>query len=204
MGEIFMIKNIIFDLGNVLIRFKPEEFVNKNIKKEYREKFFNAVFKGQEWADLDRGVLEYSDAVKSFSEKIPECSSEIKKLFDNYILDVLEPIEKNIEIMKSLKGKYKLFVLSNFHYPAFDYIFKNWEFFKYFDGKVVSGHCKLLKPEKKIYELLCSTYSLKPNECVFIDDTKANIETAEEFGINGIHLTDINILEEKLKENNLI
>ena len=199
-----MIKNIIFDLGNVLIRFKPEEFVNKNIKKEYREKFFNAIFKGQEWADLDRGVLEYSDAVKIFSEKIPECSSEIKKLFDNYILDVLEPIEKNIEIMKSLKGKYKLFVLSNFHYPAFDYIFENWEFFKYFDGKVVSGHCKLLKPEKKIYELLCLTYSLKPNECVFIDDTKANIETAEEFGINGIHLTDINILEEKLKENNLI
>lgn len=199
-----MIKNIIFDLGNVLIRFKPEEFVNKNIKKEYREKFFNVIFKGQEWADLDRGVLEYSDAVKIFSEKIPECSSEIKKLFDNYILDVLEPIEKNIEIMKSLKGKYKLFVLSNFHYPAFDYIFKNWEFFKYFDGKVVSGHCKLLKPEKKIYELLCLTYSLKPNECVFIDDTKANIKAAEEFGINGIHLTDINILEEKLKENNLI
>lgn len=199
-----MIKNIIFDLGNVLIRFKPEEFINKNIKKEYREKFFNAVFKGQEWADLDRGVLEYSDAVKIFSEKIPECSSEIKKLFDNYILDVLEPIEKNIEIMKSLKGKYKLFVLSNFHYPAFDYIFKNWEFFKYFDGKVVSGHCKLLKPEKKIYELLCSTYSLKPNECVFIDDTKANIKAAEKFGIKGIHLTDINILEEKLKENNLI
>lgn len=199
-----MIKNIIFDLGNVLIRFKPEEFINKNIKKEYREKFFNVIFKGQEWADLDRGILEYSDAVKIFSEKIPECSSEIKKLFDNYILDVLEPIEKNIEIMKSLKGKYKLFVLSNFHYPAFDYIFKNWEFFKYFDGKVVSGHCKLLKPEKKIYELLCLTYSLKPNECVFIDDTKANIEAAEEFGINGIHLTDINILEEKLKENNLI
>lgn len=199
-----MIKNIIFDLGNVLIRFKPEEFVNKNIKKEYREKFFNAVFKGQEWADLDRGVLEYSDAVKIFSEKIPECSSEIKKLFDNYILDVLEPIEKNIEIMKSLKGKYKLFVLSNFHYLAFDYIFKNWEFFKYFDGKIVSGHCKLLKPEKEIYELLCSTYSLNPIECVFIDDTKANIEAAEEFGINGIHLTDINILEEKLKENNLI
>lgn len=199
-----MIKNIIFDLGNVLIRFKPEEFVNKNIKKEYREKFFNVIFKGQEWADLDRGILEYSDAVKIFSEKIPECSSEIKKLFDNYILDVLEPIEKNIEIMKSLKGKYKLFVLSNFHYPAFDYIFENWEFFKYFDGKVVSGHCKLLKPEKKIYELLCLTYSLKPNECVFIDDTKVNIEAAEEFGINGIHLTDINILEEKLKENNLI
>lgn len=199
-----MIKNIIFDLGNVLIRFKPEEFINKNIKEEYREKFFNVIFKGQEWADLDRGVLEYNDAIKIFSEKIPECSLEIKKFFDNYILDALEPIEKNIEIMKSLKGKYKLYVLSNFHYPAFDYIFKNWEFFKYFDGKIVSGHCKLLKPEKEIYKLLCSTYSLKPDECVFIDDTKVNIESAEKFGIRGIHLTDINILEEKLKENNLI
>ena len=199
-----MIKNIIFDLGKVLINFKPEEFAEKNIKEEYREKFFNVVFKGQEWADLDRGVLEYSDAVKIFSEKIPECSSEIEKLFDNYILDVLEPIEKNIEIMKSLKGKYKLYILSNFHYPAFDYIFKNWEFFKYFDGKIVSGHCKFLKPEKEIYELLCSSYSLNPDECVFIDDTKVNIEAAEKFGIKGIHLTDINILEEKLKENNLI
>ena len=199
-----MIKNIIFDLGNVLIRFKPEEFINKNIKEEYREKFFNVIFKGQEWADLDRGVLEYNDAIKIFSEKIPECSLEIKKFFDNYILDALEPIEKNIEIMKSLKEKYKLYVLSNFHYPAFDYIFKNWEFFKYFDGKIVSGHCKLLKPEKEIYKLLCSTYSLKPDECVFIDDTKVNIESAEKFGIRGIHLTDINILEEKLKENNLI
>ena len=79
-----MIKNIIFDLGNVLIRFKPEEFINKNIKEEYREKFFNVIFKGQEWADLDRGVLEYNDAIKIFSEKIPECSLEIKKFFDNY------------------------------------------------------------------------------------------------------------------------
>ena len=199
-----MIKNIIFDLGNVLIRFKPEEFINKNIKEEYKEKFFNIVFKGQEWADLDRGVLEYSDAIKIFSEKVPECSLEIKKFFDNYILDALEPIEKNIEIMKSLKRKYKLYVLSNFHYPAFDYIFKNWEFFKYFDGKIVSGHCKLLKPEKEIYKLLCSTYSLNPNECIFIDDTKVNIEAAEKLGIKGIYLTDIDILGEKLKENNLI
>ena len=53
-----MIKNIIFDLGKVLINFKPEEFVNKNIKEEYREKFFNVVFKGQEWADLDRLTIK--------------------------------------------------------------------------------------------------------------------------------------------------
>lgn len=199
-----MIKNIIFDLGNVLIHFKPDEFINKNIKEEYKDKFYNIVFKGQEWIDLDRGTLEYSEAIKIFSEKLPECSEEIKKLFDNYILDVLEPFEKNIEIMKSLKRKYNLYILSNFHYPAFDYIFKNWEFFKYFDGKIVSGYCHLLKPEEEIYKLLCSTYSLKPCESIFIDDTKINIEMAEKLGIKGIHLTDINLLEKELKENNII
>lgn len=199
-----MIKNIIFDLGNVLIAFHPENFVNKNIDEKYREKFYNVVFKGQEWADLDRGTLEYEDAVRIFSEKLPECSQEIKKLFDNYILDALEPIEKNIEVMKSLKEKYKLYVLSNFHYPAFDHIYKNWEFFKAFDGKTVSGHCHLLKPEKEIYNLLCHTHSLKPEECLFIDDTKVNIEEAEKMGIKGIHLTSPELLEKLLKEKEII
>ncbi|MCF2625126.1 HAD family phosphatase [Fusobacterium perfoetens] len=199
-----MVKNIVFDLGNVLIKFKPEEFTEKNISEKYREDFYRIVFKGQEWADLDRGVLEYDEAVKIFSEKLPQCAEGIKKLFDNYILDVLEPIEENIEIMKSLKSKYKLYILSNFHYPAFDYIFKNWEFFKYFDGKTVSGHCKLLKPERKIYERLCLDNVLEPCETIFIDDTKINIEAAEDFGIKGIHLSSPELLKEKLKENNII
>ena len=106
--------------------------------------------------------------------------------------------------MKSLKEKYKLYVLSNFHYPAFDYIYKNWEFFKAFDGKTVSGHCHLLKPEKEIYSLLCSTHSLKPEECLFIDDTKVNIEEAVKMGIQGIHLTSPELLEKLLKEKEII
>lgn len=194
-----MIKNIIFDLGNVLIAFRPEKFVNENVDEKYQEDFYKIVFKGQEWQDLDRGVLEYSDAVKIFSEKLPECSQAVKKLFDNYILDTLVPIRENIDVMMSLKDKYNLYVLSNFHYPAFDYIFKNWDFFKAFKGKIVSGHCKLLKPEMEIYKLLCDTYSLEPKECLFIDDTKVNIDAAEKYGINGIHLPEPSLLKEKLK-----
>lgn len=193
-----MIKNIIFDLGNVLIKFQPKKFIKENVDEKYREKFFEIVFCGQEWKDLDRGVLEYSEAIKIFSEKLPECTLAIKKLFDNYILDTLEPIEENIEILKKLKKDYKLYVLSNFHYPAFDYIFENWDFFKLFDGKVVSGHCKLMKPEKEIFEMICNKYSLIPSESLFIDDVKENIEAGQNFGMNVVHLTDY-----KLKNINL-
>ncbi len=195
-----MIKNIIFDLGNVLVSFHPEKFVRENIDEQYRDDFYRVVFGGQAWADLDRGVLEYSDAVKMFSEELPQCADAIKKLFDTNVIDCLAPISENVEIMKSLKGKYNLYVLSNFHYPAFNYIYDNWEFFKTFDGKIVSGHCKLLKPEKEIYELLLKTYSLKPEECLFIDDVKANIEGAQACGINAVQLTSPKLLKEKLEE----
>ena len=199
-----MIKNIVFDLGNVLIAFKPKKFVEENVSEKYREDFYEMVFKGQEWLDLDRGILEYSKAIEIFSKKLPECTQAIEKLLNKYILDSIEPISENIEIMKSLKGKYKLYILSNYHYPSFDYIFNNWDFFKYFDGKIVSGHCKLLKPEKEIYNLLCSTYNLNPKETIFIDDTKVNIEEAEKLGIKGIHLPSYENLKEELQKNNII
>lgn len=194
-----MIKNIIFDLGNVLISFHPEKFIQENIEEKYREDFYKVVFGGKPWQDLDRGTLEYDEAVKLFSSQLPQCTDAVKKLFDRKIIDCLAPIEENIEIMKSLKGKYNFYILSNFHYPAFENIYNSWDFFKNFDGKVVSGYCKLLKPEQEIYELLLKTYSLKPEECLFIDDVKANIEGAEKCGIHGIQLTSPELLKEVLK-----
>lgn len=195
-----MIKNVIFDLGNVLISFHPEKFTEENVEEKYRKDFYNLVFGGKQWQDLDRGTLEYEDAVEYFSSQLPQCKDAIKKLFDRKIIDCLSPIEENVEIMKSLKGKYNLYILSNFHYPAFENIYNNWEFFKTFDGKIVSGFHKLLKPEKEIYELLLNTYSLKPEECLFIDDVKVNIEGAERCGINAVQLTSPELLKDVVKK----
>lgn len=199
-----MIKNIIFDLGNVLISFHPKKFIEENVAEKDREDFYKIVFGGKAWQELDRGVLEYSDAVKEFCKELPQCSEAIKTLFQRNITDCLSPINENVEIMKSLKGKYNLYILSNFHYPAFDYIFENWDFFKYFDGKIVSGHCKLLKPEREIYQLLIDTYSLNPEECLFIDDVSENIEGAKSCGIHGVQLTSPKLLKDIFKEKNII
>lgn len=195
-----MIKNIVFDLGNVLISFHPKKFIRENVEAEYQDKFFEIIFGGQEWKDLDRGTLEYSEAIKIFIKKLPECEKAIKKLFDENIYDCLKAIDKNIALLPKLKENYNLYIISNFHLKAFENIYEKWDFFKSFDGKIISAYHKLMKPEPEIYQLLLDTYSLKANECLFIDDVAENIVGAKNIGMNGIQLVDYNFLEEKLKE----
>lgn len=96
-----MIKNIIFDLGNVLIKYTPENFLENNVKKERQEKFIETVFKSKEWLELDRGTLSYEDAIEKFAEKIPEERENLEKLFKNNIMDCLIPIEENIKVLKN-------------------------------------------------------------------------------------------------------
>ncbi|HBJ78280.1 MULTISPECIES: HAD family hydrolase [Fusobacterium] len=199
-----MIKNIIFDLGNVLIKYSPESFLEKNVKKERQEKFIATVFKSKEWLELDRGTLSYEDAIEKFAEIIPEDRENLEKLFKNNIMDCLAPIEENIEILKKLKKKgYNLFVLSNFHRPAFEQVQKEWEFFDEFDGGVISCYCHLLKPNQRIYELLLARYGLIPEETLFIDDTKINVEKAEKIGMEGIYLDLPEMLEKLLKKKGI-
>ncbi|MCF2673821.1 MAG: HAD family hydrolase [Fusobacterium varium] len=199
-----MIKNIIFDLGNVLIKYSPESFLEKNVKKERQEKFIATVFKSKEWLELDRGTLSYEDAIEKFAEIIPEDRENLEKLFKNNIMDCLAPIEENIEILKKLKKKgYNLFVLSNFHRPAFEQVQKEWEFFDEFDGGVISCYCHLLKPNQRIYELLLARYGLIPEETLFIDDTKINVEKAEKIGMGGIYLDLPEMLEKLLKKKGI-
>lgn len=199
-----MIKNIIFDLGNVLVKYTSENFLEKNVKKERQEKFIETVFKSKEWLELDRGTLSYEDAIEKFAEIIPEDRESLEKLFNNNIMECLIPIEENIKVLKKLKAKgYDLFVLSNFHRPAFEQIQNDWEFFNEFDGGVISCYCHLLKPNQRIYELLLAKYGLIPEETLFIDDTKVNVEGAEKIGIAGIHLDFPEMLEELLKNKGI-
>lgn len=198
-----MIKNIVFDLGNVLIGFCPKKFIKENVEPKFQDKFFEIVFRGQEWKDLDRGTLNYDEAIKIFTKKLPECEKTIKKLFDENIYECLDPIENNIALLPKLKKNYNLYIISNFHLKAFENIYEKWDFFKLFNGKIISAHHKLMKPEPEIYQLLLDTYSLKANECLFIDDVEENIIGAKNIGMNGIQLTDYNFLKEKLREEGI-
>lgn len=103
-----MIKNIIFDLGNVLISYEPESFIEKYVKEKNREKFYEVVFKSKEWLALDRGTLEYDEAFEIFSQKLPDEIESLRRLLKNNIQDVLFPLETNLNLLEELKKKYNL------------------------------------------------------------------------------------------------
>lgn len=187
-----MTKNIIFDLGNVLIKYDPFSFIKQNIKVENQENFYNIVFKGEEWEALDRGTITSNEAIIRLSKKIPQEEKNINKLFSNSIQDVLFLDKTNLEYVKSLKSKdYKLYILSNFHKDGFNYVENMYKLSRIFDGKVISYDCHLLKPEAAIYSLILSKYNLKPEETIFIDDSQNNIIASQKMGIQGIHLKNM-------------
>ena len=194
------IKNIVFDLGRVLIKFEPMEYIQQNVPEEKREDFYNGIFGSTEWLMLDRGTLSYEDAKKIFKERVPGADKQIDRLFDADLFEILQPIEENVRLLPELEEKYNLYILSNFHQPAFEHIFKKYDFFRLFDGHTVSCYYYLLKPEKEIYETLIEKFNLIPEETVFIDDTKVNIDACEKEGIRGIHLPDYIELKQKLEE----
>ena len=199
-----MIKNIIFDLGNVLVKYSPENFLNKYVKKENQEDFIINIFKSKDWLELDRGTLSYEDAIEVFTKRVPEEKESIEKLFRENISSCISPIEENVEIMRKLKNNgYNVYILSNFHQPAFEYIRESWDFIREFNGDVVSCYYHYIKPERNIYETLLNKYNLTPSETIFIDDVDANINGAKELGIGGIHLPDYKILSELLKKNGI-
>ena len=111
-----MIKNIIFDLGNVLVKYSPENFLGKYVKSENQEVFITNVFKSKEWLELDRGTLSYEDAIEIFSKRVPEERESIERLFRENISSCISPIKENVEIMRNLKKNgYSVYILSLIH-----------------------------------------------------------------------------------------
>ena len=194
------IKNIVFDLGGVLVRFDREKYLRENIPQEKREAFYHNVLATKEWTMLDRGTLNYEEAKEIFKKRNPHLSNEIDNFFDRDFLQILMPIKENVKLLYDLKRKYKLYVLSNFHKEAFEYIFEKNEFFKLFEGCLVSCYFNLLKPEEKIYDTLLYEFGLIPEETLFIDDIKENIEVCEKKGMNGLYLPDYTKLKEDLEK----
>ena len=166
-----MIKNIIFDLGNVLLSFRPENFLLRYTNdSELIKKFISDVIRSRTWLKLDRGIITMQKARKEFLLRYPENSNLLNLFFDHWI-EILTPIEKNIEILRDLKKNgYHLYILSNFIEEAFNYVSKKYEFFSLFDGGIISYRVHIIKPEMEIFKEIIDKYNLDPKECVFIDD----------------------------------
>ncbi|MEG3042662.1 MAG: HAD family phosphatase [Clostridium sp.] len=192
-----MIKNVIFDIGNVLLRFNPMEYLRTKIANEEKvQEVYKKIFLSEEWLMLDRGIITEIEAVDRLCSRHKEDAELINIAMDNWY-ELLKPIEETVNGLEELNNRgYKLYYLSNFHDMAFKEINKTHGFFKLFHGGVVSYEEKLLKPEKEIYERLVERYKIIPKESIFIDDTKLNVEAAKRLGFKTIHFQgEIDIIQ---------
>ncbi|MCK4257398.1 MAG: HAD family phosphatase [Halanaerobiales bacterium] len=199
-----MISNIVFDLGNVLLNFKPKEYLADNFSDaDLVEELYQQIFCSAEWLELDRGTLSIEEVIRIIGQRHPENLKAIEKVLFNWE-ELLTPIESSVEILCELKEKgYKIYALSNFHLKAFHEVSERYDFFKLFNGKVISSKIKLLKPEPEIYQYLINEHGIEPEETIFIDDSKENIEAAKKFGIKTIHFTASTDLKKELEKYNI-
>ena len=182
-----MIRNIIFDIGNVLTDFRWEGFLrDKGFDDNMIRRIAKATVAGPDWIEVDRGVWSVEKLLQAFIELDPEISNEIRAAFEN-IHGMVTPRAYAIPWINELKGKgYRTYYLSNFSYKAYVECSDALGFLLHMDGGILSYQEKVIKPDPGIYRLLLERYGLKAQECVFLDDTAVNVEAARAEGIAGI------------------
>lgn len=182
-----MIKNIVFDLGNVLISFRPSEYFDK---KKYPEnikaKILSDIFGSKEWHLLDSGMINTSQAINSIAATSSLNKEEIAHIF-NLRSELLFPLDQNVRLLPELKKQgFRLFFLSNFPLDLFEEVKTGYYFFKYFDGGIISSEVKVSKPDSRIFDILLNKYSLIPEECLYVDDIEINVKAGEAAGMKGL------------------
>lgn len=195
-----MIKNIIFDFGGVLLDWNPRYLYKSYFNNDEEMEHFLADICNGEWNIKQDAGRPFAEAVKELQAKFPEYAEAIQMYDDDWEKMLKCELPGSIDLLKELKSMgYGIYGLTNWSAEKIGYAFANYSFFSLFDGIVVSGVEKVVKPDRKIYEILLERYSLKPGECVFIDDNPDNVDMAKVLGINAIRFDNIGNVKEHLE-----
>jgi putative hydrolase of the HAD superfamily len=181
-----MIRNIVFDLGNVLISFKPSEYLEKSqFPHEIRNIILTDIFGSNEWLSLDNGDISTEEAIYSISKKSTLKKALIARIF-NTRTEIFHPIGNNIKILPELKKRgFKLYYISNFPADIYDDVKNAYPFFEFFDGGIISAEIKMSKPDIRIFNVFLEKFNLKPEECLYLDDIDKNVKSAVTAGMTG-------------------
>ena len=182
------IKTIIFDLGGVLVDWNPEYvYLNEfNGDRKKMQWFFDNICTSS-WNEEQDGGYPMADATEERINLFPKYKKLIKMFYGRWEEMLKGEIGETVEILHKLKRKkYKLIALTNWSAETFPVAVKKFKFLKLFDGIVVSGKVKMLKPFPEIYNYTLKKYGLIANKSIFIDDRISNVDGAIKCGINGI------------------
>ena len=196
-----MIKNILFDMGQVLIRFDRDYFMERlGVSEEDRALLMREVYLSVEWVQMDRGTLCEEEAFRKIAPRLPQrlhdAADKLISMWDRPIL----PIAGMYELVEELKENgYGIFLLSNASVRQHDY-WPRIPASRFFDGTIISADERVMKPHPDYYHRALERFGLKPEECFFIDDVPANIEGALFCGISGaVFHKDVSLLRSQLR-----
>lgn len=199
-----MIRNILFDMGNVLVRFDPNLFVSRlDCSEDDKTLLLREVYLSVEWVSLDRGTMNEEELIEAVSERLPaRLHADAEKLVCGWNIPPAE-VEGSYELAKELKeAGYELYLLTNAGPRHKDY-WPGYRVSEFFPRERVfcSAEWKTLKPEQQFFGQALEHFGLEKEECIFIDDSPANAKGAHHFGLKTIVFhNDVNELRRKLKE----
>ncbi|MEE3392103.1 MAG: HAD-IA family hydrolase [Lachnospiraceae bacterium] len=182
-----MIKNVIFDLGGVMIDFDFARFMEGfGIKGRKNDRMMDVLFEHGVWRSIDKGTLKFAEACRAAIEIAPDLEPEFRLIFEhvNESFPLMPYAQAFLLAVK--EAGYRVYILSNYGEEGFNYVKERYELFKHVDGMVISYQIHGLKPHDEMYQAILKKYSLDPEECLFIDDKPENIEGARSNGIEGI------------------
>lgn len=186
-----MIKNIVFDIGNVLVHFNWQGFLaSYHFPEEKYHAIANAMFLSPNWNLLDEGKLSYPELLDLFTADAPQYAEEIADVLSSFGASITQfPYAKPWLAALKKEGLH-LYYLSNYAEFTKDNTKAALDFCELMDGGLMSYQVQLIKPNPAFFQCLFQKYDLLPEECVFIDDNKANIRQASVLGMHTILFRD--------------
>jgi len=191
----------LFDLGGVFFDWNPKHFFKDVFSDSANLEYFLSNVCNDEWniqQDAGRTIKEAEDEL---IQKFPQYEEQIKLFYPNHRKMINKVFDETIEVLHELtESNYSSYVLSNWSAETFVGMMDDYPFLKHFDGLLISGECKLVKPSIEIYELAMQRFDLELKKTVFIDDKLENVNVAEKLGFNIIHFSNPKNIRKKIKE----
>ena len=182
------IQAVIFDFGSVLVDWSPHNLYRHFIKQPHEIDRFLSEINFAEWnAQQDKG-RPFAQAVAELSSEFPQHARLISAFHEHWEDSIVGSIDGTVVILRKLKQLgYPLYGLSNWSAETFPLVREKHTYFDLFDDIIISGEVKLIKPDPQIFRFMLNKFKLEAQACLFIDDSMANIKTANELGFATIH-----------------
>lgn len=198
--------NVVFDIGNVLVRWEPKIAFRHAFESDAQIDAFFEEIGFFDWNLAQDGGRGRAEGVALIAERWPHYRDLIEGYFDRFGDVVADRIEGSWTILHELRNRgTRVFGLTNWAKDTWPIgVARHADLKDVFEDVVVSGFANMLKPDREIFDLLCTRNHLAPQDCLFIDDSKTNVDGAISAGWQGHHFTSPHMLRADLSERGLL